>query len=238
MHRLSVLDHSVSKDRGVKKPPSLSLSALEAPPHQPLQASVLVLNRLYLAVRIVSVRRAMGLLCRELAEVIDHDQGAFANYGLDAWRAVCRLRCEDRRPYDDWLRSVNFEILIPRVIRLFSYDRIPRQQLRLSRRAVLARDEHTCQYCGRHLSGAQLSLDHVIPRSRGGQTTWENVVCACLSCNVRKGGRTPREANMKLHAVPAKPHRNPLLAMKLGNPRYSSWSTWLEGVCWDIGARD
>ena len=72
----------------------------------------------------------------------------------------------------------------------------------------------------------------------GGATTWENVVCACLTCNVRKGGRTPHEAKMKLVRQPAKPTRNPLLALKLANPKYASWRNWLDGVYWDIGAKD
>ena len=133
---------------------------------------------------------------------------------------------------------MNFEIQVPRVIRLLCYDRLPKQSLHLNRRNVLARDGHLCQYCGRHFPIHQLSLDHVIPRSRGGMSTWENVVCACLACNVRKGGRTPHEAKMKLVRRPSKPKRNPLLVLKLDNPKYQSWRTWLEDVYWDVGARE
>ena len=82
---------------------------------------------------------------------------------------------------------------------------------------------------------SQLSMDHVIPRSRGGETTWDNVVCACLGCNVRKGGRTPKEAHMKLHRKPSRPKRSPLLLLKLSNPKYESWKTWLEGAYWEVG---
>jgi 5-methylcytosine-specific restriction endonuclease McrA len=81
-----------------------------------------------------------------------------------------------------------------------------------------------------------LSLDHIVPRSRGGETTWENVVCACLACNIKKGGHTPHEARMKLIRRPVRPKRNPMLALKLNNPRYESWRTWLDSVQWDIGA--
>jgi 5-methylcytosine-specific restriction endonuclease McrA len=204
----------------------------------PLCASVLVLNRLYLAVHIVNVRRAFGLLCRDLAEVIHYDGGVFANYDFQSWRAASELRADAKQPHEDWIRSVNFEIQVPRVIRLLDFDRVPKQQLHLNRRNVLARDEHSCQYCGRQFPTALLSLDHVIPRSRGGLTTWENVVCACLACNVKKGGRTPHEAKMKLVRRPAKPNRNPLLVLKLSNPKYESWRTWLDGVYWELGARD
>jgi 5-methylcytosine-specific restriction endonuclease McrA len=203
-----------------------------------LQASVLVLNRLYMAVHVVGVRRAFGLLCRDLAEVVHCDDGAFANYTFDTWLELSGTRSDRKHPNDDWIRAVNFEIQVPRVIRLLEYDRLPKQHLHLNRRNVLARDDHLCQYCGRHFPLHQLSLDHVMPRSRGGETTWENVVCACLSCNVKKGGRTPHEAKMKLVRHPARPQRNPLLMLKLSNPKYASWRTWLEGAHWEISTRD
>lgn len=203
-----------------------------------LQASVLVLNRLYMAVHIVNVRRAVGLLYRDLAEVIHFEEGKFANYTFQSWREVSELRAELKQPHEDWIRSVNFEIQVPRVIRLLTFDRLPKGQLHLNRRNILARDSNVCQYCGGHFPTHQLSLDHVIPRSRGGTTTWENVVCACLSCNIKKGGRTPHEARMRLVRHPAKPRRNPLLILKLNNPKYASWQTWLNGVYWEIGTRD
>lgn len=200
-----------------------------------LASSVLVLNRLYVAVHVIGVRRAFSLLCRELAEVIHCDEGRFANYDFEAWREFCDLRVMDKQPHEDWLRSVHFEILVPRVIRLMEYDRMPSRALRLNRHTIFARDEHRCQYCGRRFPVAQLSLDHVIPRSRGGSTSWENVVCACLGCNVKKGGRTPQEAHMKLVTKPIRPKRSPLLTLKLRNPKYASWKTWLEGSHCDVG---
>ena len=223
---------------GGRKPASSVDSSAASSPAGPLQASVLVLNRLYMAVHVIGVRRAFALLCRELAEVIDYDQGVFANYTFETWREASQLRARHKQPDEDWIRAVTFEIQVPRVIRLLNYDRLPKQHLHLNRRNVLARDGHLCQYCGRHFPVQQLSLEHVIPRSRGGATTWENVVCACLACNVHKGGRTPHEAKMILVRRPAKPQRNPLLLLKMKNPKYESWQTWLEGVHWEIGARD
>ena len=234
-------NHRAAKLPGLKKSAGSGefLSSFP-PPSVALHASVLVLNRLYMAVHVVGVRRAFGLLCRELAEVIHHDEadGAFANYNFDTWLESSRARIHCRQPHEDWIRSVNFEVQVPRVIRLLRYDRLPKQGVHLNRRNVLARDSHQCQYCGRHFPIHLLSLDHVMPRSRGGPTTWENIVCACLNCNVRKGGRTPHEAKMKLVRRPAKPKRNPMLALKLENPKYESWRTWLDGVYWEIGARD
>lgn len=204
----------------------------------PLASSVLVLNRLYLAVHVIGARRTFGLLFRQLAEVIHLEDGRFTNYDFAAWREVCDLRAAEKRPYEDWIRAVSFEIQVPRVIRLLDYDRLPRRELHLNRRNVLARDGHRCQYCTRHLPTHLLSIDHVIPRSRGGLTSWDNVVCACLPCNMHKGGRTPQEARMKLVRRPAKPQRNPWLVAKLAHPKYEVWKTWLDGVSWDIGAKD
>jgi len=226
------------KAAGTKKVWGVAEAVAPPPPPSPLAASVLVLNRLYLAVHIVGARRAFALLCRELAEVIHFQEGAFANYTFGTWREACQLSAPFKQPHEDWVRAVNFEIRVPRVIRLLTYDRLPRQHLHLNRRNILARDGHQCQYCGRHFPIYQLSLDHVLPRSRGGTTTWENVVCACLSCNVRKGGRTPHEAKMQLIRHPTRPRRNPLILTRLNNPKYECWRTWLDGVYWEIGARD
>jgi 5-methylcytosine-specific restriction endonuclease McrA len=188
-----------------------------------------VLNRLYVAVHVIGVRRAFSLICREMAEVVHWEDGHFAAYDFLSWRELSELHLDAKQPDEDWLRSVNFEILVPRVVRLLDYDRIPNRSLRLNRHTIFARDEHRCQYCGQRLPASQLSVDHVLPRSRGGRTTWENVVCACLRCNVKKGGQTPQEAHMKLSTRPVRPKRSPLLTLKLRNPKYESWRMWLEG---------
>jgi len=199
-----------------------------------LSASVLVLNRFYMAVHVVNARRAFGLLFRDLAEVVHWEDGQYANYDFESWQEISEIRCEEKQPHEDWIRSVNFEIQVPRVIRLYRYDRVPRRTLRFNRRNVLARDNHHCQYCDRWFPTSQLSLDHVIPRSQNGPTTWDNVVTACLSCNAKKGGRTPHQAHMNLVKKPAKPTHSPLLAMKLDSPKYESWRTFLQGAKWSV----
>lgn len=200
-----------------------------------LSASVLVLNRFYMAVHVINVRRAFTLLFRELAEVVHLEQeGQFANYNFESWREISELKARFKEPHDDWIRSVNFEIRVPRVIRLLVYDRIPKQVIRFNRRNIFARDNNRCQYCGKKFPTSELSLDHVVPRSRGGDTTWENIVCSCVKCNVKKGGRTPQEAHMHLIKQPIKPKRSPLLSMKLGNPKYESWKTFLDSAYWSV----
>jgi 5-methylcytosine-specific restriction endonuclease McrA len=199
-----------------------------------LSSSVLVLNRYYMAVHVVNVRRAVGLLFRELAEVIHFEEGQYANYNFESWREVSALRSTFKRQHDDWIRGINFELQAPRVIRLLSYDRVPKQSIRFNRRNLFARDGNHCQYCGKSFPTSELSLDHVVPRSRNGETSWENVVCACVACNVRKGGRTPTEAHMKLIRHPVKPKRSPLLSVKLDNPKYESWKTFVDNAYWTV----
>jgi 5-methylcytosine-specific restriction endonuclease McrA len=201
---------------------------------EPLASSVLVLNRFYVAIHVINVRRAFGLLCRELAEVIHVEDGQYANYDFESWRVISELKARFKEPDEDWIRAVNFEIQVPRVVRLLYYDRLPKQTIRFNRRNIFARDGNRCQYCGKKFPTSELSLDHVIPRSRNGETSWENVVCSCVKCNVRKGGRTPQEANMHLIKVPAKPKRSPMLSMKLGNPKYQSWKSFLDHAYWSV----
>ncbi|WP_231756626.1 HNH endonuclease [Lignipirellula cremea] len=200
---------------------------------------MLVVNRSYLAVHVVTVRRAFGLVYRQIADIIDVSDGVYASYDFDMWREISEFRsaepsvCEN----DEWIHSVNFVIQAPRVIRLVRFDRAPRQTLRFNRRNLLARDNHCCQYCGESLPHHRLSLDHVLPRSRGGKTTWENIVCSCLDCNTRKGDRTPHEARMTLSRPPIRPKQSPLLMMKLGNPKYDVWKSFIPTGAWSVDVK-
>lgn len=147
-----------------------------------LNKSVLVLNQNYEPLHVCNVRRAVVLVARGKAEVIDR---------LDRAKAL--------------LRTVSGEFDVPSVIRMVYFIRRPRPVMRLSRREVFIRDRFMCQYCGRRTALKDLTLDHVLPRFRGGSHTWENLVSACRGCNHRKAGRTPREARMRLRAQPKRP---------------------------------
>ena len=212
----------------------MSTTVSSGPVVSGLNASVLVLNRQYMAVHVVGVRRAFGLLLNCIAEVIHIEDGQYANYDFHSWREISELKAEFKEPDEDWIRSVNFEVCVPRVLRLLYYDRLPKQRVRLNRRNIFSRDANLCQYCGKRFSTSELSLDHVLPTCRGGDTSWENMVCACVKCNVRKGGRTPKQAGMKLIKKPARPKRSPLLTVKLGNPKYASWKTFLDSAYWSV----
>ncbi len=151
-----------------------------------LNKSVLVLNQNYDPLHVCNVRRAVVLVERGKAEVIDR---------LD--RAKARLR------------TVSGEREVPSVIRMVYFIRRPRPVMRLSRREVFVRDRYRCQYCGQRAALKELTLDHVVPRFRGGGHTWENLVTACRRCNHRKAGRTPREARMTLRTKPRRPAVTP-----------------------------
>ncbi|QDT69851.1 HNH endonuclease [Planctomycetes bacterium MalM25] len=205
-----------------------------------LSSSVLVLNRQYMAIHVIDVRRAFGLLMRELAEVIHIEDGQYANYDFASWRDLSELRAafteEDpaENEHVDWVQAINFQIQAPRILRLLHFDRVPRQRVRLNRRNLFARDGGKCQYCGKTFPTSELSIDHVVPSCNGGETTWENVVCACVKCNVRKGGRTPEQAGMKLAKKPVRPKRSPLLAVKLSEPKYVSWKSFVNAAYWSV----
>lgn len=199
-----------------------------------LNCSVLVLNKHYMAIRIIGVKRAFSLLCRDLAEVVSFEEGSYANYDFRSWCEVSQFRRRFEPDGHDWISTVNFYVAVPRIIRLLFYDRLPRNDVKFNRRNIFARDRNRCQYCGKHFPTSELSLDHVVPRSLGGKATWENIVCACTRCNVKKGGRTPKQAGMDLVRQPAKPRHNPVVHIHLGHDRYSSWRQFLDHAYWSV----
>ena len=130
----------------------------------------------------------------------------------------------------DWIRTVRFQIAVPRIIRLLDYEKLPRVRVKLNRRNLFARDRNSCQYCGRRFATSDLSIDHVVPRSQGGRTTWENVVCCCVSCNLAKGGHTPEQAGMILLRKPVRPRWTPAFRAPSGRVRYAEWLPFLRTI--------
>ncbi|MBX3359514.1 MAG: HNH endonuclease [Phycisphaeraceae bacterium] len=202
-----------------------------------LDCKVLVLNKLFVAVRVISARRAFSMLACNLAEVIHIDDGRYQNYDFESWSELSqflRSMQDEQAIKFDWVQTVRFHIAVPRVIRLLGFDRLPDQSVKLNRRNLFARDRNQCQYCGHSFSSAELSIDHVLPRTQGGGDTWDNLVCACVKCNARKGGRTPDQAAMKLIRRPIRPRRNPLITLRLGQERYASWKAFLDEAYWSV----
>ena len=136
-----------------------------------MQEPVLVLNATFEPINVTAVRRALVLLLKGVAQAEE----------LHASEVHSSVRIHR----------------VPSVIRLLEYRRIPHQSRALSRKNILLRDRNTCQYCSVTIPAGELTLDHVIPRSRGGLSTWENLVACCHPCNRRKGNQLPHEANMK-----------------------------------------
>jgi 5-methylcytosine-specific restriction endonuclease McrA len=168
----------------------------------PGSGPVLVLNATYEPINVCTVRRAAVLLIKEKAEIVERG----------AWP----------------LRSEHTAMPRPVVIRLLSYVRVPRDphKRRITRRAVFARDGWKCQYCG---SAGTLTVDHVIPRSKGGDSSWENIVASCAPCNRRKGDRLPAQAGMHPRHRPTAPNAHIFIAVAA--PRIpSAWLTWLPGA--------
>jgi len=181
-----------------------------------LSSNVLVLNRSYLPVHVTSVRRAFSLIYQGSALAVDTE---YETFDFDSW---LRLPVQG-----SGIGTPRGRLRVPRVIVLRSYDRVPRRHVRYSRLSIFTRDRYTCQYCGAKPPRSQLNLDHVIPRALGGRTSWENVVCSCVDCNRRKGGRTPSQARLRLRQRPIKPRWTPLLSNVVSRVRYDEWHPFL-----------
>lgn len=209
-----------------------------ASPVSSLEANVLVLNKHYAAIHVISVKRAFGLLYRQLAEVVSVEKDQYLSYDFESWRELSEMRMQYEKEQHDWVHCVRFDIAVPRIVRLLFYDRLPRQGVKFNRRNIYARDRNHCQYCGKKFSTTELSLDHVVPRSQGGTASWENIVCCCVSCNVRKGGRTPLQAGIRLVAEPVKPRRSPIIQLRLTSEKYASWKQFLDAAYWNVELKD
>ncbi len=158
----------------------------------------LVLNATYEPLSIVSSRRAVVLVLRQKADMVEPGDG-------------------------DW-RSARMSLPVPAVIRLRTFVKVPyARRVPLNRKAVFARDRGRCQYCRK----AAENLDHVVPRSRGGTHTWENVVAACRRCNTRKGNRTPSESGLSLQRAPTAPRRHGWVLVTVGGAPHPSWQRYL-----------
>jgi hypothetical protein len=186
-----------------------------------LNAPVLVLNRYYQAVRITTVRRALMMMYVGAARALGRE---YETYDFNAWAS------NSRRVDGEFIRTSSGRLRAPRLLVLSRYGRLPTATLRLSRRNILLRDKFTCQYCGSKPPLSDLDIDHVTPRSRGGISSWQNLVTACRTCNLRKGNATPEEAAMELLNKPHRP--NWTASIELASvPRYfSEWEPFLASV--------
>lgn len=194
-----------------------------------LGGQVLVLNRLWQAVNICSVERAMALLCMGHAQVVHEHGGDFNTFSFGEW---CDF--SEEHGVDDVVRTVSIRIRIPRIILLLFFDRMPKKDVKFTRQNVFARDKNTCQYCGKKFDRKELNIDHVVPRHQGGKTTWTNVVCSCVPCNHHKSNRTPEQARMHLIRKPKKPRWRPFIEVQFGRTADHSWRHFIDLAYWNV----
>lgn len=194
-----------------------------------LNQHVLVLNRLWQAVNVCSVKRALTLLFEGRAQVVFDVGTGLRTYDFPEWRSI-----SEAGPDKESVHTISYRIRIPRVIVLLVFDRMPKKEVKFTRHNVFERDQNTCQYCGRKFDRKDLNLDHVVPRDRGGPTSWENIVCSCIPCNTRKANRTPQEAGIRLIKKPKRPKWRPFIQVSLGGIHDDSWKQFIDVAYWNV----
>ncbi len=188
-------------------------------------ASVLVLNRNWQAIHVKTPQEAFGMLCTGTATALDiSDDG---NMTPVAWNVWSKLPV---RPTDKYVRTVRGEIRIPTIMVLCTYARMPKKRPKFGSRGIWERDGGVCQYTGKKLSPGEGNIDHIIPRCRGGQTSWENCVLASKDVNSRKGSHTPEECGLKLIRKPFTPREVPVSVLIKNPHRIKDWEVFLRDL--------
>lgn len=190
-----------------------------------LSEPTLVLNKNWLPIRVCTVRRALTLVFKDLARIIGPEK--FVLYDFASW---LDLKVAAGEPH---IRTVSLRIRIPEVIVLRHCDRFTRPRVIFSRRNLFRRDRNTCQYCGTRFPTEELSIDHVLPRSLGGESAWSNCVVACMACNARKGNRTLEAAGVTLLRIPKEPPPQMAFTIQL-RTRKASWEQFVSEAYWNV----
>jgi 5-methylcytosine-specific restriction endonuclease McrA len=197
-----------------------------------LDRQVLVLNRRWRAIHFCSVRRALTLVFQELARVVSDD---FQTYDFESWRELSQFA----NGASHLIHTPAFQLLLPQVIVLMQYQSVPPHTVRFNRRNIFLRDRYTCQYCGRKPAHEELTIDHVVPRSRGGRTVWENVVLACSHCNNVKSHHLPGECSMRLSRLPKKPHWTLVHCnIRIDDDNRSLWQKFIDTAYWETNLKE
>ena len=197
-----------------------------------LTEPVLVLNRLWQAVNVIAAKRAFSLLASGHASVVYEENEDFQIFDMMDWVDFSQYN----QPVSDMkiVHTVRYSIRVPKIILLSIFDKVPKKELKLTRKNVFERDKYQCQYCGKRLPSEELNLDHVIPRHYGGKTTWENIVCSCVKCNSRKANRLPHEASMCLTRKPSKPQWRPVISIAARGRKHDEWKHFIDVAYWNV----
>lgn len=190
---------------------------------QVLHRPTLVLNRNWQPINVATAARALLMVWNASARVVDP-----SDYQLYDWADWSRLVPNHDEPF---VQAVRQRLRVPEVITLTEFDRLPSAAVTFSRRNVFKRDRYTCQYCNEQPGGDELTIDHVVPRAQGGESSWTNCVLACLDCNSRKADRTPTEAKMMLRKAPIRPTWRPLYSAHAA--QMESWSKFISEAYWN-----
>ncbi len=186
-----------------------------------LQEKVLVLNKYYQAIQITTVQKAICHLVKGTAKVITTD---WTTHSFEEWIKISKFYENGNK----MIKSPSVAILVPDAIYLPYYESLPKTEVVFSRQNLLLRDKFRCQYCGKLLKNPKdRTIDHVIPKSRGGKTVWTNVVLCCKKCNLKKGNRTPEEAGLKLLKPPKEPKWHSLILEEFPKHKKETWKVFL-----------
>lgn len=197
-----------------------------------LDAHVLVLNKSWVAVNVATARRALTLLFQGHAKVVHPVD--YSLYDFESWCALSERGLQEAGENGErYIHTPHFRVRLPEVIILSLFNGIVRREVSFSRRNIFARDKHRCQYCGQRPAKQELTIDHVMPRSRGGRDTWDNLVLACVKCNVTKGNKTPDEANMRLLKKPTAPLWLPRFGTRIPKDELLSWQRFVDTAYWN-----
>ena len=186
-----------------------------------LNSPVLVLNKFFFPVDTTSVKRAFLMLYIGAAKAVDID---YETFDFDSWSEISILKKSES------IRTVSKIIKIPRVIIILRYDKVPNKEVKFNRYNIFRRDRSECQYCRKPFPKNELTIDHVHPKSLGGKTIWENVVCCCITCNRKKGSNILSSTNMKLAVKPNKPSWELLSNLYLQTIKFDEWKPFLSSV--------
>lgn len=210
-----------------------------------MSLQVLSLNKVYQPMGLISVKEAVEAIFAERAEIIEEElNGTFSNHNVNSWLELSAMKKlfkeEGEEGINDlWINWTDPAFVVPRVVRYLNYDKSYVRRVKFSRRNIITRDNYHCIYCNKKFAIEDLQLEHIIPRSRGGKTTWENTATSCYKCNQKKSNKTPKEAGMKLHWKPIKPKFLPKNnKIIVHDPRYKFWEQFISDLYWSTELKE